>query len=203
MRRRFWCPPDIDGRFYLIRSDPHKRKTPGRINLSGVFFDWAANYFLQHFAQPAASVQHFMHVAWSLQQLPSHFMAAGLEQEEQLLQPVLNNRPTAQTAPSISIFILTFPFVVDRFVGLFDAAAHVRHGQIFPFRWLKPSKLFHGTHSSRPPRPKHPAAGDERKKVQRRREVPVESAGHHARHGRAGGRDQAGGVKQPIHDDAR
>ena len=85
-------------------------KTPGGKKIRPAFFDFAADYFLQHLAQPAASVQHFMHVAWSLQQLPSHFMAAGLEQEEQLLQPVLNNRPTAQTAPSISIFIFNFSF---------------------------------------------------------------------------------------------
>ena len=106
------------------------KENAGRKKFRPAFFDWTADYFLQHFAQPAASVQHFMHVAWSLQQLPSHFMAAGLEQEEQLLQPVLNNRPTAQTAPSISIFIFTFPFVVG---WLVDAAAHVRPRQILRF----------------------------------------------------------------------
>jgi hypothetical protein len=52
-----------------------------------------------------------VHVAGSLQQLPSHVLAvvvAGLLQL-QLAQPVLNNSPTAQAAPRISIFIsITF-----------------------------------------------------------------------------------------------
>lgn len=87
---------------------------------AGVFWFNPA-YFLQHLAQPAASVQHFMHVAWSLQQEPSQAWAAGFEQEPslQVAQPVLNNNPAAQTAPSISIFILVFPFVVGSFGCLF------------------------------------------------------------------------------------
>ena len=96
-------------------------------------FFCGATYFLQHFAQPAASVQHFMQVAWSLQQLPSQVWAAGLEQEPQLLQPEVNNNPAAQTAPSISIFILVFPFVVGSFSCLLVAAARVRQRQIPPF----------------------------------------------------------------------
>jgi hypothetical protein len=56
-------------------------------------------------AQPAASPQHLAQVAASLQQLPLQAEAAGLEQELQLLQPVLSRSPTAQSAPSISIFI--------------------------------------------------------------------------------------------------
>ena len=101
----------------LFNPFQRKKENAGRKNFRPALFDFAADYFLQHFAQPAASVQHFMHVAWSLQQLPSHFMAAGLEQEPslQVAQPV-NSRPAAQTAPSISIFILVFPFIVGWFV---------------------------------------------------------------------------------------
>ena len=69
------------------------------------------NYFLQHFAQLAASVQHFMQVAWSLQQLPSHFIAAaaGLAHEPSLqcAQPVVIIIPAAKTAAS-SIIVFMF-----------------------------------------------------------------------------------------------
>jgi hypothetical protein len=68
---------------------------------------------LQHLAQPAASPQHLAQVAGSLQQAPVQAEAAGLAQllqELQLLQPVLNNRPTAQTAPSIISFIFVLWF---------------------------------------------------------------------------------------------
>jgi hypothetical protein len=56
---------------------------------------------LQHLAQAAASPQ----------QAPVQAEAAGLsqallEQEPQLLQPVLSRSPMAQIAPSIIIFIL-------------------------------------------------------------------------------------------------
>jgi hypothetical protein len=51
-------------------------KTPERKIPCGVVRGFVQD-FLQHFAQPAASVQHFAHVAGSLQQLPSH-LAAGL-----------------------------------------------------------------------------------------------------------------------------
>jgi hypothetical protein len=60
--------------------------------------------FLQHFAQPAASAQHFAQVSPSLQQPPAHFMAVvGLEQEPSLqcAQPVVINIPAAKTAASI------------------------------------------------------------------------------------------------------
>jgi hypothetical protein len=61
----------------------------------------------QHFWQPAPSVQHFAHVAASLQQSPLQAEAAGLQHEPPLheAQPLLSNKPTAQIAPSISIFI--------------------------------------------------------------------------------------------------
>ena len=83
-----------------------KIKTPReKIHAALNFFN---QDFLQHFAQPAASVQHFEQVAESLQQPPSHFMAdlshaPPLQHEA---QPLLSSSPTAQTAPSISIFIL-------------------------------------------------------------------------------------------------
>jgi hypothetical protein len=52
-------------------------------------------------------VQHLAQVAASLQQLPSQAEAADLEEPSLLqhLQPVLSSSPTAQIAPSISIFI--------------------------------------------------------------------------------------------------
>ncbi len=62
--------------------------------------------FLQHLAQPAASPQHLVHVAESLQQPPSHAVAAL--QDLQLAQPVLNNSPTAQNAPRINSFISNY-----------------------------------------------------------------------------------------------
>jgi hypothetical protein len=59
-------------------------------------------YFLQHLAQPAASVQHLAQVAWSLQQLPSQ--AAFFSQ--QVEQPVVISIPaTATMAKVIIVFI--------------------------------------------------------------------------------------------------
>lgn len=75
--------------------------------------------FLQHLAQPAASVQHLVQVAVTLQQPPSHFIAvAGLEHEPslQLAQPVLNS-PAASTVARIIIFIV-WSFVVRGLVFL-------------------------------------------------------------------------------------
>jgi hypothetical protein len=109
-----------------------KWKTPGG-KIRPAFIDFLAAYFLQHFAQPASSLQHFAQVAWSTQQEPSQVWAAGLEQEPQLLQPEVNNSPAAQTAPSISIFILVFPFVAGLFGCWLDTAAHVRQCQSLPF----------------------------------------------------------------------
>ena len=63
--------------------------------------------FLQHLAQPAASVQHFVHVAWSLQHEPLQDIA-GLEQEPflQFAQPVVRKIPaTATNASVIIVFI--------------------------------------------------------------------------------------------------
>jgi hypothetical protein len=86
-------------------------KAPGRKNSVPALSFRGANYFLQHFAQaPGASPQQALQVAGSLQQSPVQTWAAGLEQELQLLQPVLNNSPAAQTAPSISIFMFVFSF---------------------------------------------------------------------------------------------
>jgi hypothetical protein len=66
-------------------------------------------YFLQHLAQPAASVQHFAQVAGSLQQSPVQALAAGLQQELLLLleqQPVVIRTAAAQaTARSMIVFI--------------------------------------------------------------------------------------------------
>jgi hypothetical protein len=64
------------------------------------------NYFLQHFAQPAASPQHCLQVAGSLQQAPVQAAAFGfsqLPQELQVLQPVVNMSPAAKTTANISI----------------------------------------------------------------------------------------------------
>lgn len=73
-----------------------------------------ADYFLQHFAQPAASVQHLAHVAGSLQQPPSHFIA-GLAQAlswlQQVEQPVVIRIPAAKVAASsIIVFIVVVLF---------------------------------------------------------------------------------------------
>jgi hypothetical protein len=67
---------------------------------------------LQHFAQPASSLQHLAQVAESLQQPPSHFMA-GLTHAppflQQVEQPAIIISPAAKTAASIIIdFILFF-----------------------------------------------------------------------------------------------
>ena len=56
----------------------------------------------QHFAQPAASVQHFMHVAWSLQQLPSHFIADLWP----VAQPVVRKIPATATIASVIIVFM-------------------------------------------------------------------------------------------------
>jgi Mn2+/Fe2+ NRAMP family transporter len=57
-------------------------------------------------------LQHLAQVAASLQQSPLHAEAADEEEPPLLqhLQPVLSNNPTAQIAPSISIFILFLCF---------------------------------------------------------------------------------------------
>ena len=76
--------------------------------------DWrrvTGTYFLQHFAQPAASVQLLAQVAPSLQQLPSHFIA-GLVQApsflQQVEQPAVISNPAANTVARISIVLIIF-----------------------------------------------------------------------------------------------
>jgi len=68
---------------------------------------------LQHFAQPVSSLQHLAHVAGSLQQPPSHFIA-GLAQVpsflQQVAQPVVIRIPAAQTAAS-SIIVFMFDYL--------------------------------------------------------------------------------------------
>jgi hypothetical protein len=98
-------PPSATGDLRLPKRKRRAEKSARR-------FCFLMGYFLQHFAQPAASVQHLAHFAWSLQQEPLQAAAALVQepepQEPQLLQPEVNNSPAAQTAPSISIFILFF-----------------------------------------------------------------------------------------------
>ncbi|MEI8289335.1 MAG: hypothetical protein WCH99_07665 [Verrucomicrobiota bacterium] len=70
---------------------------------------------MQHFAHPAASLQHLAQAAGSLQQPPSHFIA-GLVQAPSFLQhdveeqPVVIRKPAAKTAASIIIFFMVFIF---------------------------------------------------------------------------------------------
>jgi hypothetical protein len=67
---------------------------------------------LQHFAQPAASVQHLAHVAASLQQPPSQAMAGlALSFLQQVEQPLVIINPAAKTAARIIIDFIIFNFV--------------------------------------------------------------------------------------------
>jgi hypothetical protein len=81
--------------------------------------------YLQHTAQPAASLQHLAHVAASLQQPPSHFMA---EWELSVLQPVVSNIPATATMASI---IMVFIFVGSSVWMCVDHNTDVRPRQIF------------------------------------------------------------------------
>jgi hypothetical protein len=58
-------------------------------------------------AQPAASVQHLVQVAGSLQQLPSQAMA---DLPPSVLQPVVIRIPAAKTAARIIIVFMLFTF---------------------------------------------------------------------------------------------
>jgi hypothetical protein len=88
-----------------------RKNCRGRIALPRrCYFDCSYDLW-QHLAQPAASLQHFVQVTWSLQQLPSQAMAGlALSALQQVLQPVVIRIPAAKTAARIIIDFILFNF---------------------------------------------------------------------------------------------
>jgi len=97
--------PPLQGKALMCQSQSNRSsEIPGRSLIRHLL----AAYLWQHFAQPAASLQHAAQVALSPQQLPLHAAAdlqlapSFLQQEE---QPVLRSNPTAHNTANVSIFI--------------------------------------------------------------------------------------------------